>query len=123
MTDKILVLTTAGSEREANKIAHALVERRLAACVNLVPQIKSVYRWQEKIEESEEWLLVIKTGQQLFSRVEDAIKELHSYELPECISVQINGGNESYLEWIEKSVAQRTQRNTKSLPKIDPGRQ
>jgi len=79
MTDKILVLTTTGSEVEANKIAHALVERRLAACVNILPKIKSVYRWQEKIEESEEWLLVIKTGQELFGKVRDAIKELQDF--------------------------------------------
>jgi periplasmic divalent cation tolerance protein len=104
MTDKILVLTTAGSEVEANKIAHALVERRLAACVNILPKIKSVYRWQEKIEESEEWLLVIKTGQELFGKVRDAIKELHSYELPECISVAVDNGSAEYLKWIEESV-------------------
>ena len=82
MTDKILVLSTAGSEAEAGKIAHTLVERRFAACVNILPKVKSIYRWQEKIEESEEWLLVIKTRRELFGKVRDAIKELHSYELP-----------------------------------------
>jgi len=104
MTDKILVLTTAGSETEAGKIAHALVERRLAACVNILPKVKSVYRWEERIEESEEWLLVIKTDQKLFTKVGDSIKELHSYELPECICVTIDGGSADYLKWIGESV-------------------
>jgi len=104
MTDKILVLTTTGSEVEANKIAHALVERRLAACVNILPKIKSVYRWQEKIEESEEWLLVIKTTQATFAQLQDAIKKLHSYELPECISLAIDDGSAEYLRWIGESV-------------------
>ena len=83
MTDKRLVLTTAGSEEEARKIAHALVERKLAACVNIVPQIESVYRWQGKVESAREWLLLIKTTSEKFSVVRDAIRELHSYDLPE----------------------------------------
>ena len=103
MTDKILVLSTAGSEAEADKIARALVEQRLAACVNILPKIKSIYRWQEKIEESEEWLLVIKTRQELFDKVREAIEELHSYELPECISVTADNGSAEYLKWIEES--------------------
>jgi periplasmic divalent cation tolerance protein len=104
MTDKILVLSTAGSEAEAGKIAHALVERRLAACVNILPKVKSIYRWQEKIEESEEWLLVIKTTEELFSKIQDTIIELHSYDLPECISIKLDAGSADYLKWIEKSV-------------------
>jgi periplasmic divalent cation tolerance protein len=103
MTDKKLVLTTAASKEEAQKIAHALVERRLAACVNIIPQIQSIYRWQEKVEEAEEWLLVIKTTEDAFGRVRDAIKELHSYELPECICVGIEDGSTEYLQWIAES--------------------
>ncbi len=108
MTDKILVLSTAGTEAEAGTIARSLIERRLAACVNILPKIKSVYRWQEKIEESEEWLLVIKTTEKLFAEVQDTIKELHSYELPECISVKVDDGSVDYLKWVAESVAVRS---------------
>lgn len=104
MTDNKLVLTTAGSKEEAQRIARTLVERRLAACVNVVPQIESVYRWQGNIEEAEEWLLLIKTTSAAFERVRDAIKELHSYELPECICLAVDGGSSAYLEWLEDSV-------------------
>jgi periplasmic divalent cation tolerance protein len=104
MTDHRLLLTTAGTEEEARRIAHGLVERRLAACVNVVPRIASVYRWQEKIEEAEEWLLMIKTTEAAFARVCEGIQELHSYELPECIGIPITAGSPAYLKWIEDSV-------------------
>ncbi|HKT88659.1 MAG TPA: divalent-cation tolerance protein CutA [Candidatus Sulfotelmatobacter sp.] len=104
MTDKRIVLSTAGSEEEARKIARYLVERQLAACVNIVPQIESIYRWQGKIESSREWLLLIKTTAANFSQVRDAIGELHSYDLPECIALSIEDGSADYLRWIEESV-------------------
>ena len=104
MTDKRLVLTTAGSEEEARKIAHALVDRKLAACVNIVPQIESVYRWQGKVESAREWLLLIKTSAEKFSAVRDALCELHSYDLPECIAIAIEDGSPDYLQWIADSV-------------------
>jgi periplasmic divalent cation tolerance protein len=104
MTDKILVLTTAGSKDEARKIGRALVERLLAACVNIVPQIGSIYRWEGKVEEAEEWLLIVKTTRAAFDRVREAILELHSYEVPECISVAIDEGSVGYLNWIGQSV-------------------
>jgi periplasmic divalent cation tolerance protein len=104
MTDKKLVLTTAGSKEEARKIARALVERRLAACVNIVPQVQSVYRWQGKVEETQEWLLVIKTTGSAYERARDAIEELHSYEVPECICISIENGSSAYLKWITDSV-------------------
>jgi periplasmic divalent cation tolerance protein len=102
MTDKRIVLSTAGSEDEARKIAHHLLERKLAACVNIVPQIESIYRWQGKIESSREWLLVIKTTTKQFPAVRAAIQELHSYELPECIAIAIEDGSPAYLQWIEQ---------------------
>jgi periplasmic divalent cation tolerance protein len=98
-----LVLTTAGSQEEAKKIAHALVERRLAACVNILPQIESVYRWQGKVESATEWLLVIKTRASSFERVRDAIQELHSYELPECVMLEVAEGDKAYLDWLAKN--------------------
>src|SRR5713101_7729912 len=104
MTDKKLVLTTCGSQPEAQKIAHALVERQLAACVNIVPQIASVYRWQGKVETAEESLLVIKTTAAAFERLREALVELHSYQVPECIEIGIEEGSAAYLEWIGESV-------------------
>ena len=104
MTDKRIVLTTCGSLEEARKIAHAFIEQRLAACVNIVPQIESVYRWQGKVETATEWLLVIKTTAGMFGRLRDALHELHSYEIPECIAVGIEDGSAAYLEWLGESV-------------------
>ena len=104
MTDKIIILSTAGSESEANKIANELVQRRLAACVNIVPQIQSVYRWQGKVETAEEYLLVIKTTKARSADVQAAIRELHSYDLPECIVISMEDGTTEYLKWIEESV-------------------
>ncbi len=107
MSDKKIVLTTASSREEAEKIAHALVERRLAACVNILGPIHSVYRWQGKVETAAEHLLLIKTTAAMFDSVAKAIRELHSYELPECIQVAIEAGSEEYLKWIEESVVGR----------------
>ena len=104
MTEKRIVLSTAGSEAEARKIANHLVEQRLAACVNLVPHVESIYRWQGSVESSQEWLLLIKTTVDKFPAVCDAIRVLHSYELPECIAIAIEDGSPSYLEWISQSV-------------------
>ncbi len=105
MSDKRVVLTTAGSGEEANKIAESLVQRRLAACVNVVGPIASVYRWKEKVEHAQEWLLVIKTTAGVADTVGDVIKELHSYELPECVVLPIDGGSEAYLEWVGENVS------------------
>jgi periplasmic divalent cation tolerance protein len=104
MTDKLLVLTTAGSKVEARKIARALVEGLLAACVNIVPQVSSIYRWEGEVEEAEEWLLIIKTTRSAFERLRDAINELHSYDVPECIAVSIESGSLEYLNWLGESV-------------------
>src|SRR5512140_2678285 len=103
MTDKKIVLTTTGTREEAGKIARALVERQLAACVNIVA-IESVYRWKEKVESAQEWLLLVKTTAEAFDDIEGGIKELHSYELPECMVISVEGGSEEYLEWIGDNV-------------------
>jgi periplasmic divalent cation tolerance protein len=104
MTDKRLVLTTCGNLEEARSIAHALVDRHLAACVNILPQIESVYRWQGEVETSNEWLLIIKTTAGAFDRVREALVALHSYELPECIQIAVETGSAAYLDWIGESV-------------------
>jgi periplasmic divalent cation tolerance protein len=104
MTDKRLVLTTAGSADEARRIAEALLERKLAACVNIVPNVVSIYRWKGKTEESEEWQLWIKTTVAAYERARDTIQEVHSYELPECMCLAIEDGSEEYLQWIQESV-------------------
>jgi periplasmic divalent cation tolerance protein len=104
MTDKRFILTTAGSEEEARKIARHLVENRLAACVNIVPRVESIYRWQDKVDSAREWLLLVKTSQERFPAVRDAIRELHSYELPECVVINIEDGSSDYLHWLADSV-------------------
>jgi periplasmic divalent cation tolerance protein len=105
MTDQRIILSTAGSGEEARKIAQALVERRLAACVNVVGPIHSFYRWKGAVENTPEHLLIIKTTADAFPRVRDAIRELHSYALPECVMLQIEDGGEEYLRWIAESVS------------------
>ncbi len=104
MSPNKTLTTTTGSREEAEKIAHALVERRLAACANIVGPIHSIYRWQGKVESADEHLLIIKTTAAMFDGVRKAIRELHSYELPECIQLPIEGGSAEYLRWIEESV-------------------
>jgi len=104
MTDKRIVLTTTSSLEESKKIARALVDRRLAACVNIIPKIESVYRWEGQVEEAQEYLLVIKTTEEAFPRLRDAIQQLHSYEVPECIALAVEDGSLSYLKWIVDSV-------------------
>ncbi|MGB7131751.1 MAG: divalent-cation tolerance protein CutA, partial [Candidatus Sulfotelmatobacter sp.] len=82
-----------------------LVEQRLAACVNIVRQVISIYRWKNKVEEAAEWLLIIKTTEAAFDRVREAIAKLHSYELPECICLKIEEGSSGYLQWIDESIS------------------
>jgi periplasmic divalent cation tolerance protein len=104
MTDKTIVLTNTGSQEEARNIARALVERKLAACVNIVPRVESTYWWQAKVETATEWMLLIKTVHSKSERIRDTIGELHSYDLPECIEIIIADGSKEYLNWIAESV-------------------
>ena len=100
MSDPIVAFVTCGSEEEALKIANALVEARLAACVNVVAPIRSIYRWEGKICDEKEWLLVIKTQRHRFEALEKKVKSLHSYSVPEIISLPITEGSPAYLSWL-----------------------
>jgi periplasmic divalent cation tolerance protein len=104
MTDKKIVLTTVETREEGQKIARGLVERRLAACVNIIGPIESIYRWKGAVDGAEEYLLIIKTTAEAFSAVHQTIAEMHSYELPECVEIPIEGGSEEYLGWIGENV-------------------
>jgi periplasmic divalent cation tolerance protein len=106
MTDSIVILVTAGSETEAEKIARALVEEQLAACVNILSPIRSIYRWQGQVADDREWLLLIKTRAERFAAVESRVKALHSYQVPEVIALPIVAGMEGYLRWLRESVSE-----------------
>ncbi|HEY3305538.1 MAG TPA: divalent-cation tolerance protein CutA [Candidatus Binatia bacterium] len=106
MSEFVVVFVTAGSADEGDRLARALVEGRLAACVNRVKPVQSIYRWQGKIESSEEELLIVKTRRDLFERLKEKILELHSYSVPEIIALPILAGSESYLRWLEEELFQ-----------------
>jgi periplasmic divalent cation tolerance protein len=101
MTDKILVLTTCDSEQEAGRIARSLVESRLAACVTVTPGIRSVYRWQGAIEESNEWSLSIKSRRDLFEELSTELRRLHTYQTPEILALPVEAGGAAYLQWMD----------------------
>ncbi len=100
MTDKIVVLSTCASSEEAERIARTLVEKKLAACVNILPVVRSIYRWKGAIEDDQETLLLIKTSRALFGDLRVEIQKLHSYEVPEAIAIPIVDGLERYLKWM-----------------------
>jgi len=105
MTDKIVVLVTCGSAKEAARIARSLVEQRLAACVNVLEvPVRSIYRWKGRVESARELLLVVKSSRKQFARLERAIKKLHSYKVPEIIALPIERGAREYLAWLGESL-------------------
>jgi len=99
--DEIVVFITASKEEEAAKIARALVEERLAGCVNIINDIRSIYNWQGKIEDEKEVLLIAKTGKRLFKRLVKKVRQLHSYAVPEIIAMPIAEGSTEYLKWLK----------------------
>jgi periplasmic divalent cation tolerance protein len=105
VAEYLQVLTTTGSEREAEEISAALVERRLAACVQVLGPIASRYRWQGAVEQAQEWLCLAKTAASRYSELEAAIRELHSYEEPEIVATPIVAGSPGYLDWIGQSLS------------------
>ncbi|OGQ84681.1 MAG: hypothetical protein A3F90_12180 [Deltaproteobacteria bacterium RIFCSPLOWO2_12_FULL_60_19] len=107
MTEFVVVLVTVGSSKEGERLARALVEEQLAACVNRIKGIQSIYRWQGQVEQSEEELLVIKSRRDLFECVKKRVQELHSYSVPEIIALPIVDGNENYLRWLEEELTRK----------------
>jgi len=105
MTDKIVVLSTCGSAEEAEMLARDLLEARLAACVNIIPQIHSYYRWQGKIEKASECLLVIKSSRELFELLRVRLEAAHSYELPEVLAIPVVACSATYLAWLGTELA------------------
>ncbi|HSY58844.1 MAG TPA: divalent-cation tolerance protein CutA [Terriglobales bacterium] len=111
MTDKLVVLVTCRSAKEAERIARALVDARLAACGNILrTPIRSVYRWKNKVESAREVLLLLKTSRGRFTKLQAEIKRLHSYEVPEIIAIPVAAGLPGYLAWLSESVAPRKKR-------------
>ncbi len=103
MNDGIVILITAGSREEAAKIAKALVEEHLAACVNIVPEVDSFFFWEGKTQDAREALLICKSRQSLIEKVINRVKSLHSYSVPEIIALPIIAGSHEYLNWIKES--------------------
>ena len=107
-SDVIVVLTTAGSDEQAELIATTLVEEGLAACVNLVPGVRSIYRWQGAIESAAEILLVVKTQRDCLAALRDVVLSTHPYEVPELVALPIVAGHDAYLDWLTDSTTTRT---------------
>ena len=105
MTEKILVLSNCGSEEEARRVARALVEARVAACVNIVPGIQSVYHWQGAIQEDSEWMLVIKSTRSMFDSLSAELRKIHSYQVPEVLAIPIIAGDQNYLDWMDREIS------------------
>jgi periplasmic divalent cation tolerance protein len=102
MTDAMIVLTTLPNADAAAALAKAVVEERLAACANLLPALRSIYRWQDKVEDQNEVLVLLKTRQEVFARLQSRILELHPYEVPEILALPIEQGYPAYLEWLAR---------------------
>ena len=104
MSERVVVLMTAGSQEEAERIANALVKEMLAACVNVLPGVTSVYRWEGHVQRDQEWLLLAKTTNEVLDDLVRRVQALHSYDLPEVVALPVVGGNQAYLRWIDGEV-------------------
>ena len=104
MSEYLQIFSTVDSEEAANRLASQLVERRLAACVQIIPKLRSVYWWQGKMETSDEYLLLMKSTVKLYPALEAAIRELHPYDCPELVAVKIEAGLPAYLDWLRTEV-------------------
>jgi periplasmic divalent cation tolerance protein len=112
MTDKIVVLSTCGGGEEAEKLARLLLDQRLAACVSIVPRVRSFYRWQGAVESAEEYLLLIKSSRSLFDPLRAALEKAHSYEIPEVLALAVVAGSAPYLDWLQANLQANLQEGT-----------
>jgi periplasmic divalent cation tolerance protein len=104
VTDKVVILVTAASREECKKIARHLVEIKLAACVNIIPSVESIFHWEGKVADDEEFLMLIKSTRELFPEIKAEISRLHTYHTPEIICLPIIEGSRNYLQWVGDSV-------------------
>lgn len=104
MTDFIQVFITVNDRSKAKKIAETLLEKRLAGCVQVNGPLSSLYRWEGNIVEDQEWLLIIKSSNELFPELEKEVKRIHPYEVPEILALPVSDGNEAYLKWLKKEL-------------------
>jgi periplasmic divalent cation tolerance protein len=104
VSHELIVFVTTPSSEEANRIAEAIVTQRLAACVNIVSAIQSIYRWEGKITRDQESLMIIKTTEERYTELERSVKELHTYSTPEIVALRIEAGSQQYLKWLRESV-------------------
>ena len=104
MTDKIVVFSACDSEEQAGRIAHLLVEQRLAACVTILPGARSIYRWKGQVEDTPEWLLIIKSRRDLMDKLRAAVGKIHTYEVPELLALPVVDGSENYLAWLDREL-------------------
>jgi len=102
VTDYIEVFTTMDKEEDARRMGGLMVEKGLAACVQIVGPISSIYRWKGKVEEAKEWICILKSRRSLFQKLEEAIRSFHPYEVPEIVSLTIDSGSRDYLNWIHE---------------------
>jgi periplasmic divalent cation tolerance protein len=111
---EIVVLITTATEEEAVRIGHTLVEAKLAACANVIPRIRSIYRWEGKIADEQESLIVLKSRGELFEALERAVKKLHSYSIPEIIAIPLSMGSSQYINWIHAETGLPTEKKSKT---------
>jgi periplasmic divalent cation tolerance protein len=105
VTDKIVVLTTCDSEAQAERIARHLLEKRVAACVNILPHARSIYRWKDAIEDTAEFVLLIKSRRDLFAALRTELSAVHTYEVPEILALPVIDGSQEYLTWLDREIA------------------
>ncbi len=106
--DHIQVFTTTEKKEDAENIARALIDKKLAGCVQIVGPVVSTYRWKGKIERAEEWLCFIKTREDLYGEIEKAVKAIHPYEVPEIIAVPVAGGSIDYMKWLDSELKKKS---------------